>query len=238
MPNQTDVAVILAGGKGSRLKPLISDVPKPLANIAGKPFLFLLLEMLAASGIKKVVLLTSYMHEKIKVACQDGEAFGLEILYSEEKEPLGTAGALRHAKHLLNSHENFILMNGDTYLDCSIESMLTHSLTHGILGIISLCQPEEIARFGSVQLGENNIIEAFREKDTQSTGFVNAGIYKLSREILKLIPENQFCSLETDIFPTLVRKKALLGLPLEGLFYDIGTPESYTAFHLKQTQNI
>lgn len=232
---KTNVAVILAGGKGSRLKPLISDVPKPLANIAGEPFLFLLLKMLAANGIKKVVLLTGYMHEKIKAACGNGSAFGLEIVYSEEKEPLGTAGALSHAAHLLQSDEHFLLMNGDTYLDCSIEPILTQNLSPDILGILCLCQPEEIARFGSVQINRKNQIEAFREKDTESTGYVNAGIYKLSRKVLELIPKNQFSSLETDIFPMLVSQKALMGLPMTGLFYDIGTPESYTAFNLKQT---
>ena len=237
MHNKTNVAVILAGGKGSRLRPLISDVPKPLANIAGEPFLFLLLKMLAANGIQKVVLLTGYMHEKIKAACQEGAAFGLEIVYSEEKEPLGTAGALRHADHLLQTEEHFLLMNGDTYLDCPIEPVLSKPLSPEILGIVCLCAPDETARFGSVQLNNRNQIEAFREKDTESTGFVNAGIYKLSRHILERIPKNQFCSLETDIFPTLAAKQALLGLPLNGLFYDIGTPESYTAFNIKQSQN-
>lgn len=239
MPNQTqktDTAVILVGGKGTRLQSVVADVPKPLANIAGKPFLFLLLQTLAAQGIKKVILLTGYMHEKIVAACQDGSAFGLQIIYSQENQALGTAGALCNAETILNTLDEFILLNGDTFLECSIEPLLCQRLTDQTQGIICVCQPDEIERFGSVVLGPQNQIEAFREKHSQSTGYVNAGIYKLSHDILKLIPKNQFCSLETDIFPQLVSKKALSGLILNGLFYDIGTPESYKAFNIKQAQ--
>lgn len=231
--SKTNTAVILVGGKGTRLQSVVSDVPKPLANVAGEPFLFLLLKMLAKEGIEKIILLTGYMHEKIVAACQDGKQFGVQISYSHEHAALGTAGALRNAEKLLNNLDDFILMNGDTYLNCSIKPLLSHPLPTDVLGILSVCQPEETQRFGTVILEPPNIIKAFLEKDSQSSGLVNAGIYKLSCDILPYIPKNQFCSLETDIFPQLAVKKALHGLIQDGLFYDIGTPESYAAFNTK-----
>src|SRR5262249_48269949 len=109
------IAAILVGGKGTRLRPLISNLPKPLAQVNGECFLYLLLREIKNAGINRVLLLTGYMHDEILAACGDGRNFGLEIDYSQEFQPLGTAGALKNAQHLLPDTEHFLLLNGDSY---------------------------------------------------------------------------------------------------------------------------
>lgn len=230
-------AAILVGGKGTRLRSVVSDVPKPLAPVAGEPFLFIILRQLQSAGISRVVLLTGYQHEKIEAACGDGKQFGLEIIYSREIEPLGTAGAILKAKPYLQESKEFILMNGDTYLDCSLDIFLNLSFDPQWMALIGAMQPEETERFGTLKVNLHNFqIEEFIEKgkSTADSKLVNAGIYRLSSSIFDVIPAEQFCSLETDIFPQLLQKKLILrALPIEGKFVDIGVPESYLAFNRK-----
>lgn len=227
----TETVAILVGGKGTRLQTVVKDVPKPLAPVANEPFLFLLIRDLVKAGVKKIVLLTGYMHEKIVEACGDGSAFGVEIVYSREIEPLGTAGALRNAKQFLQSCDDFILMNGDTYFDCSLTNILQEKLDTATVGMLALGTPEEFQRFGSVQWNpQTQLIEGFLEKSAQSTGYVSAGIYKFSSRIFDFIPAQGMCSIETEIFPVLVKHSQLKGMLLSGAFYDIGLPESYADF--------
>lgn len=221
-------AAILVGGKGTRLQSIVSHVPKPLAPVAGEPFLFLILRALKQAGISRVVLLTGYMHEKIVEACQDGSQFGLEIIYSRETEFLGTAGALKNAETYLQNE--FLLLNGDTYLDCALEELIHYPLSENVQGVIGVSQPDDGKRYGNILLNGNQII-SFREKDENATGWVSAGIYKFSADIFRLIPKNQAISLEVDIFPALVNK--LHAVKLAGDFCDIGVPESYLAFQEK-----
>lgn len=231
----TTIAAILVGGKGTRLRSLIDGIPKPLADVAGEPFLFLILRVLAQTGIKKVILLTSYLHEKIVEACGNGEQFGLEILYSEEKKALGTAGAIGHARSLLKSYSDFILLNGDTYLECKMQAFFQAPLKKNSIGMMGVMQFDETKRYGTVLLNPTTgHIEQFREKDpNSSSGLVSSGVYKLSTEILNFIPENTVCSLEIDIFPKLLDQKFILqSYLLDGTFCDIGIPESYLSFNL------
>lgn len=231
------VAAILAGGLGTRLRPLIADVPKALADINDEPFLFLLLRKLALSGIKQVVLLTGYMHDQIETACGDGARFNLQITYSREQTPLGTAGALAHAEPLLKNERSFLLMNGDTYLNALLAGFMTQEMGTGIKAVMGVLPSQECERFGSVQMNpETGLIEAFREKQAVSTGFINAGIYKLTPEIFKELPKQTPCSLEKDVFPALLIKQALRAYVLDGKLDDIGTPESYLAFNKERKQ--
>jgi len=227
------VAAILVGGKGTRLQSVISTVPKPLAPIAGEPFLFHLLRLLKKAGIEKIILLTGYMHKQIKEACGDGKHFQLDICYSEENEPRGTAGAIRNAQHLLREHTDFLVLNGDTFFDESILEIIHHSLASNELGLIGVTQILDATRYGSLQINpENFYIEKFLEKNQATSEFVNAGIYKLSAKILNHIPENSMQSLEYDIFPKLTQQKnTLKAVILKGKFHDIGLPESYHAFN-------
>lgn len=232
--SQSRVAAILVGGKGTRLRSVITDLPKPLAPIAGEPFLYIILRYLAAQGVKKVVLLTGYQHEKIVSACGDGSQFNLEIVYSREMEPLGTAGAIRNARFFLQDYADFLLLNGDTYRECSLRKFLVFPLETRWMGLVGATySSEDTARFGSLQIHPHTWqIEAFLEKDTASTGLINAGIYRLSTAILDKIPEQKFCSLEREIFPQLIQQTpGLRAFCLPGKFFDIGTPESYTALN-------
>jgi NDP-sugar pyrophosphorylase family protein len=232
----THIAAILVGGKGTRLRSLVSDVPKPLANVAGEPFLFLMLRELASLGIQKVVLLTGYLHEQIVAACGDGKQFGLDIIYSEEKEPLGTAGALSYARRFLQDSPEFLLLNGDTHLTCSIEGLVKSPLRSSALGLIGIVKPDDAKRYGTVEINsENGDIVAFREKDEKSTGLVSAGIYKLSSSIFNFIPEGKASSLEQDIFPVLIANNhPIQSFFLDGILCDIGLPETYAAFSLER----
>lgn len=227
-----NIAAILVGGKGARLRSLISDIPKPLAPIAGEPFLFIVLRQLVKVGIQRVVLLSGYLSEKIREACGDGSQFGLEIIYSEELEPLGTAGALSHSKVFFQEGSSFILMNGDTYLDCSLEAFFQSELTQDVFGIIGTIPSQEIKRFSQLEIDPLTMrISSFSAQNTIYS-YVNVGIYHLSTKIFEIIPEKQFSSLEDDIFPSLIQSgKTLKAFPLTGKFIDIGIPESYLAFN-------
>lgn len=269
---------ILVGGKGTRLQSVVSSVPKPLAPIAGEPFLFLILRQLKKYGFSRVVLLTGYMHDMIHSACGDGKQFGLEIVYSEERDPLGTAGALLKAKSFLESEKEFILMNGDTYLDCDLEKYFEAPLIEKEIALIGAVEVKEKDRFGSLLIDKKTgHIKKFLEKASdkrgycsyprgrsmsflldfglylqrrydrwvekrrtqQMKGWVNAGIYKLSTDIFKKIPENKFCSLEQDVFPQLLKEKSILkAYPLQGNFIDIGIPETYLSFNETQSRGV
>jgi len=225
-------AAILVGGKGTRLQTVVSDVPKPLAMIAGEPFLFLLLRDLATAGIAKVILLTGYQHEKIVAACGDGKNFGLEIVYSRETEPLGTGGALLQARNCFAGADSFILLNGDTYIECSLTDFIQQDL-NDMLGALGVSSLNEVKRYGSVKVNpENNMIEGFYEKSDQPTGLVSAGVYKFSTRLFSLFSGNETCSIESDILPRVIQLgEKISAFSLEGSFYDIGLPESYANFN-------
>ena len=229
-----NTAAILVGGKGTRLQSLVSDVPKPLADIAGEPFLFIILRALRQAGISRVVLLTGFMHTKVVRACGDGKKFDLEISYSQEQEALGTAGALKHAEAQLAGCEDFLLLNGDTYLDCSLDELINYPLNQNTVGALGVSEPDDSKRYGSIVLQANsNKIKSFREKDETAASLVSAGIYKLSAKILQFIPKDQNCSIETDTFPRLLQNNfELHAVKLSGEFCDIGIPESYAGFNL------
>lgn len=224
------VAAILVGGKGTRLQPLISHVPKPLAPVGAEPFLFLLIRDLVRVGYQDIILLTGYRHEMIVAACESATTLGANIRYSQELEPLGTAGAVKQAQALLSDYDDFLLLNGDTYLDDFVS--IANTPLEYALGLIGVIQPKINDRYGSIVFDQQTQkISSFQEKNQALQSYVNAGIYKLSTQILGYIPAQQFCSLETDILPKLLEQaKVLKAVPLHGQFYDIGLPESYLQF--------
>jgi len=231
--NKMAIAAILVGGFGTRLRSVVSDVPKPLAPIQGKPFLFFILEALASSGIKEVILLTGYMHEKIFAACGSGEQFGLNILYSHESSPLGTAGALKLAENLLRNEKAFLLLNGDSFCSEAISALAGLTCQKDQLGVIAVSAVENAERFGTVDFDRVTFrIRGFREKSFSQSGYVNAGVYLLSTDIFSLIEPNQKLSLEQDIFPKILALEGqyLSAVPVSAKFDDIGLPESYYAF--------
>ncbi len=215
---------ILVGGLGTRLRPVLSDTPKVLAPVGGRPFLTYLLDPLSAAGVRKVVLCTGYLAEQVHSAV--GERYGdLQILYSQENQPVGTGGALRLALPLLES-DPVLVMNGDSYCDLDLPAFLAWHRQRDSLASLALVHLQDTARFGRVSFEAGGAIISFGEKESKGSGWINAGVYLLSQRLLNTIPQDRNVSMEYDIFPKFVGK-GLFGYPEGRRFLDIGTPVSY-----------
>jgi NDP-sugar pyrophosphorylase family protein len=222
---RSTTAIILAGGLGTRLRPVVSDRPKVLAEVAGRPFLAYLLEQVAAAGVRRLVLCTGYRAEAVEAAF--GRSFaGMHLLYSPEVEPLGTGGALRQALTLAES-DPLLAMNGDSYLDMPLAAISARHDAHGGEGTVAVTLVPDTGRFGRVRTAEDGRILAFEERGTRGqAGWINAGIYLLSRRLLAAIPPTGPVSLEREQFPKWIAA-GLYACPSEAPFLDIGTPETY-----------
>jgi NDP-sugar pyrophosphorylase family protein len=222
------VGVILAGGLGTRLRPVLGDLPKALAPVGGQPFLAYQLHWLKRQGVTRVVLCTGYGHDLIQAYCGDGAALGMQILYSAEDKPLGTAGALQQARRYLN--EAFLAMNGDTYFAADLGALLANHRRGGAPATLALVEVPQAARFGAVTLDARGYVVRFTEKRRRRAGLINAGIYVFEPEIWAHFPARVPLSLEDDVFPSLAAQRLLRGSILEGYHIDIGTPDSYAQF--------
>lgn len=217
-------AIILAGGKGRRLRSVVKDIPKPMAPVAGRPFLEYLILQLKKNKIKEIIISVGYKAEVIKRYFQDGRSFGVHILYAQEHKPLGTAGALKLACGL-SLDDAFLVMNGDSFFDCNIRRLISYFKKKNPIGVLALTASRDISRYGKVEIDDKFQVQRFTEKSGNLPGFINTGIYILRRTVKELIPSGR-ASLESDIFPFLVRR-GLYGLPLSGFFVDIGVPGDY-----------
>ncbi len=219
-------AAILAGGLGTRLRPIVGDQPKVLADVGGKPFLAYLLDQLSGYGIRVAVLCTGYRADEVRT--RFGENHGsLRLVYSRESSPLGTAGALRLALPFLES-ESVIILNGDSYCDVDLQAFCDwYSMSCVDAGLILTALPDT-GRYGRVRTDEAGRVMAFEEKSGDGgPGWVNAGIYAVRRSLLRTIPTGCKVSLERDIFPVWTRLR-FYSYRHTGIFLDIGTPESYS----------
>lgn len=219
------MAMILVGGLGTRLKPVVSDRPKCLSLVLGRPFITYLLDQLENAGIQSVVLCTGYLAEQVYKTL--GYSYNsLSLYYSAEDVPLGTAGAIRHAIPLIDS-ENILILNGDSYVNLSLKDYLGWVQKRHWLSSLVLVHVQEAGRYGRVVVTSNDQILNFEEKTTfAGPGDINAGIYALKTSILTSIPSRIPCSLEKDVFPQLL-KHQLYGYRSTCDFIDIGVPESY-----------
>jgi len=216
--------ILLVGGKGTRLREVVSDRPKPLAPIRGTPFLDLLLNKLMSSPtIGNIILATGYKSEQMQERYQTKR-----ILISEEQEPLGTGGAIKKALPLAKSDPVFVL-NGDSYIEVDFADFLDfHRRSRAD---ITFCtrEVEDVSRYGALTVDKRGRITSFTEKSARGgRGIISAGIYLMQRHILDSFPPAQFLSVETDCFPKLL-DKALFSYTAPGYFIDIGTKESYMA---------
>jgi NDP-sugar pyrophosphorylase family protein len=220
-------AAILAGGLGTRLRQVVGDRPKSLAPVAGRPFLCHILDQVAAAGVHKAVLCTGYLGDQLQDAI--GEGYGsLSLSYSREATARGTAGALRLALPLLNG-DPVLVLNGDSYCDVSLSHLIDWQQRRGApsAGSLLLTWVEDAARYGTVQIDDEGAVIAFREKSGRAApGWINAGVYVLSRRLLASIPARGATSLEHDVFPAWIGR-GLDGCQIAAPFIDIGTPESY-----------
>ncbi len=222
-------ALILVGGLGTRLRPVVNDVPKPMADVNGRPFLEYIIDYLKKFGITNIILATSHMHEKIENYFGDGSKFGAKIIYSREPQPLGTGGAIKLAGNLL--HGRFLLVNGDTWFDCDLNKLEQEHEKSKATGTLALAELENTSRYGLVLTNSENKVKNFVEKGKiiQGENKINAGYYILEPEILKYIPDD-VVSLEKDVFAKLILQNKLSGIALQGNFIDIGVPEDYFRF--------
>lgn len=221
-------ALILAGGFGTRLRPVVTNVPKPMASIVGKPFLEHQLRYIRSQGIEEVVLAVHYMSDKIKSFFNDGKRLGMDITYSEEENPLGTAGAIKNAQKYLGS-ESFLVFNGDTYSKIDLSQFLKFHQENGGEFTISLKESEEASNYGIVIL-KGNRVSSFTEKGSAQKGLINTGVYILNPGIFGLIETGRNVSLEREVFPYLAEEGRLFGHIQSGYFMDIGRPETYMQF--------
>jgi NDP-sugar pyrophosphorylase family protein len=217
-------ALILVGGLGTRLRSILPDRPKALAPVAGRPFLTFLFDQLLAAGVRRAVLCTGYRAHQVEETF--GPRYGeLALTYSPEETPLGTGGALRHALPLLDG-DLALVLNGDSYVDCSPAEFRAWHRQHGFAGSLLLTWVEDAARFGTVDVGASGRIRAFREKQgLDRPGWINAGVYLLARSLLERLPADRPVSLEREAFP-LWLAEGLGGWARRAAFLDVGTPES------------
>lgn len=219
-------AVILAGGKGTRLREAVKDRPKPMAEVAGRPFVEWLVMALRAEGVRRVVLCTGHMHEAVARHFGDGGALGIEIVYSRELSPMGTAGAVRLALDKVLS-DCFLTLNGDSFCRVDLARFVETHVSRGARASLWLIPVNDCSRYGSVILGDDGAVLSFQEKDsTRSAGLINAGVYLFQREALAAIPTGREVSMEKEVFPRLAGH-GLYGVKGAGPFIDIGTPAAY-----------
>lgn len=226
VPNDLS-ALILAGGLGTRLRSVLSDRPKVLAEVAGRPFLAYLLDQLARWGLSEVTLCTGYLSEQIERVF-GSEYAGLHIRYSREAKPLGTGGALGLAAREITTRTALVL-NGDSYCYADLSPFYLAHRQWGGKATLLLTRMEDTKRFGRVRVDAQGAIQSFEEKvATACPGWVNAGLYLIEADALRLIPADRAVSLEQEIFPAWVRV-GLFGYATSATLLDIGTPESYGA---------
>jgi D-glycero-alpha-D-manno-heptose 1-phosphate guanylyltransferase len=219
-------AVLLVGGMGTRLRSVVAKTPKPLASVGDQPFLELLVRQLRYQGISRLVLCTGYLAQEIENNFGDGRARDLTIEYSKESHPLGTAGAVKLAQPLLQGVTDFLVMNGDSFMEIDFRELLHfHRRTGGIASMAVVRMKNEM-RYGTVQLAADGRVSGFSEKsDADSSGFVNAGIYVFNQSIFEHLPEGP-ASLEREVFPKILNL-GLYASEQRGIFIDIGIPEDY-----------
>jgi D-glycero-alpha-D-manno-heptose 1-phosphate guanylyltransferase len=221
---RADEAIVLAGGFGTRLRGVVSDVPKPMALVAGRPFVAWVLDLLAAQGLRRVVLATGYMAEKVQAAI-GARWQGMDIAYSVEREPLGTGGALKLAASQLHGDAAHVL-NGDTFLRYSLSRLEEAArATHTPIAV-ALAQVPDVARYGAVAVHDGRIT-TFHDKGGQGPGLVNAGSYYLSAGALQSLPAQAAFSFETEVLRPQAAAGCLAAFMQTQEFIDIGVPEDF-----------
>jgi D-glycero-alpha-D-manno-heptose 1-phosphate guanylyltransferase len=219
-------AVILAGGMGTRLGPAVKDVPKPMVEVSGRPFLEYLLDYIIRQNIKRAILAVGFKHGVIKK--HFGKRYkGLELIYSVEEEPLGTGGAIKKALGLLEE-DDFFILNGDTYFNVSLAKLYKfHKLKRAALSL-ALKPLFDFSRYGTVDMDVSGRIVGFREKGYRREGMINGGVYILKRDVLSGAEFKSKFSFEKDFLEKYSGVFRLYGLPFaDSFFIDIGVPEDY-----------
>ena len=215
-------AIILAGGMGTRLGEITKETPKPMVLVDKKPFLDYLVFNLKRYGFQNIIFSTGYLTEKISNYFGDGSSYGLNFEYIVETEPLGTGGAIKLSSSFLDNE--FLVLNGDSLFDFDFRELGKLLLnTPSAMIAMALKFKKDTKRYGQVVLNEQ-YIRGYIEKGVSSeSGLINSGVYLMRHEAIDSLPEG-FCSLENDLFPSLVNRSLIVGYEFNGYFIDIGLP--------------
>jgi mannose-1-phosphate guanylyltransferase len=221
-------ALILAGGEGTRLRPLTETIPKPVIPLVGRPFITYMIEWLRGHGVDDVILACGFMAEGIRAVLGEGDSLGVRLRYVEEPRPLGTGGALKFAEELLD--ERFLMLNGDVLTDIDVTGLLAQHERTGAVATLALIPVDDPSAYGLVRRAADDSVTEFLEKpkpEEIDTNLINAGCYVLERTVLgSMAPAGTNVSIERDVFPALV-DHGLYGYATSGYWLDIGTPERY-----------
>jgi mannose-1-phosphate guanylyltransferase len=221
-------ALILAGGEGTRLRPLTTTVPKPVVPLVDRPFIAFMLEWLRSHGVDDVIMSCGFLASGVRNVLGEGQAYGLRIRYVEEPRPMGTGGALKFAESLLD--ERFLMLNGDVLTDIDLTAQIAQHEATGASATLGLVPVEDPSNYGLVRLGEDNRVLEFLEKPPADAhvdvNTISAGAYVLERSVLELLEPDTPASIEREVFPRLVGQ-GLYGTVHDGYWLDIGTPDRY-----------
>jgi len=223
-------AIVLAGGLGTRLRPLVSDRPKVLAAVGGRPFLYWVLANLARRGFTRICLAIGYLSEQVIEACVPfarSRSGTLEIIYAVEESPRGTGGAIAGALEALRPNSSVFVLNGDTYVDLDWNEMLRQHVGEEALLSIAVRTVPERSRYGSVTVNADRIV-AFGEKGARGPGLINAGVYVLEPALFDFAPATSTTySFEADLLAPNIAQIAPCAYETQAPFLDIGIPEDY-----------
>lgn len=227
-------ALILAGGKGTRLRPLTVYTPKPIVPICNRPFLLYQIEMLKRARITDITLCLSYQPLKIEHLLGDGADYGVKLRYTVEPQPMGTAGAYKFAAALI--HEPTVVLNGDVLTDLDLKAVIREHQKREAIATIVLTPVENPSAYGLVETAHDGRVLGFREKpmaEEITCNTINAGTYILEPRILDLIPQGEHYMFEYGLFPTLLKmnESFFAHIPPKTYWIDIGTPSSYMRAH-------
>jgi len=224
--------IILSGGYATRLRPISCVIPKVLMPVVNKPVLERQILLLKSAGVREIVLAVSVMSDIIKNYFKDGKKLGVKILYTDEKHPLGTAGAIKLAEEFLKD-DNFFMLNGDVILNFDFNKMVEAHKNFGGIGLIASKIVDDPSRYGVLIVEEESqkILKFLEKSEYHPIGErnvsmpINAGVYLLEPEIFRYIEPEKRISIETEVFPRLVKQGGLFHYPISGVWKDIGKPE-------------
>lgn len=222
-------AIILAGGIGTRLRPLTCTRPKLLFPVINKPLLDGTLERLAEAGVDEVVLAVKYMAEKFVQRYGDSKN-GIKIVYSIEKKPMRTGGAIKYAEEKIGRQEVFLVLNGDIFTAIDYSAIIKKHKESNALATIAIYKVEDPSRYGTVELAGKNRIKQFVEKaplGKAPSNLINAGVYVLDPKVFDYIPPGRPVSIEHEVFPKLAEEGKLFGYEFKEIWIDIGKPADY-----------
>src|SRR5215467_4692676 len=225
--------LILAGGKGTRLRPLTINTPKPIVPVANSPFLLYQVDLMRSGGIEDIILSLSYQPRKIEDLLKDGTDYGVRIRYAVEASPLGTGGAFKNAEEHIDS--TTVVFNGDVMTSIDLSAVIQLHRERQAVATIVLTPVDNPSAYGLVETNTDGWVQRFIEKpgpNEITCNTINAGIYLLEPSVLQYMPKGEAYSFERGLFPTLLEnKERVLSYTLNDYWIDIGTPKKYLEVH-------